>query len=133
MLNLDYVCMEQAQKIISSLDDRKKLKDLENNLRKSLGVLQEDGVYAMFLWLEEKDKEKRILRELRGLLNESIIKKYVLNNSQISDDKFETLCKAMKEISKDIDNLLFVKKIFERTLIYALYHAKIGEGNVEPS
>jgi len=66
MLNLDYKCMEYGQKIGKQGD--------ENILRKSLGVLQEDGVYAMFLWIEDKDKEKNIRNILTKLLNEQEIK-----------------------------------------------------------
>ncbi|HOQ37985.1 MAG TPA: hypothetical protein PLR73_09790 [Acetivibrio sp.] len=51
MINLDYMCMKHAQMIANSVEtsDSKNIKDLERNLRKALGVLKEDGVYAMFL------------------------------------------------------------------------------------
>jgi hypothetical protein len=43
--------MKHAQMIANSVEtsDSKNIKDLERNLRKALGVLKEDGVYAMFL------------------------------------------------------------------------------------
>ena len=122
MLNLDYRCMEYGQKIGKVRDS-----NLENNLRKALGVLQEDGVYAMFLWLENKDKKKDIRKILIGLLNESEIKKYLLSNSSNFSENFIEFCKYLQEVARDIDKLLFMKKLLERTLIYALYHAKIGE------
>ena len=128
MLNLDYRCMECAQKIVNSIDkgDSKKMKELENNLRKALGVLQEDGVYAMFLWLESKDG-KNIRKVLIELLNESEIRKHLLTNSSNFPEDFSEFCEKLREIALDIDKLLFVKKLLERTLIYALYHTKIGE------
>jgi len=128
MLNLDYECMKYAQNIINSIDksDNKKVKELENNLRKALGVLQEDGVYAMFLWLESKDG-KNIRKVLIELLNESEIRKHLLTNSSNFPEDFSEFCEKLREIALDIDKLLFVKKLLERTLIYALYHTKIGE------
>ena len=123
MLNLDYKCVECAQKI-SKIQDS----NLENNLRKALGVLQEDGVYAMFLWLEEKDKSKTIRKKLTELINEGEIKKYFLNDSEgFNIEDFDKFCEKLREIAKDIDKLFFMKKLLARTLTYALYHAKIGE------
>ena len=119
MLNLDYKCMEYGQNISKNGD--------VNTLRKALGVLQEDGVYAMFLWLEDKDEGKNIRKTLTKLLNESEIKKYLLNNSRNFSENFGDFCERLREVVQDIDKLLFVKKILERTLVYALYHAKTGE------
>ena len=102
----------------------------ENNLRKSLGVLQEDGVYAMFLWIEDKEKnnkEKNIRNILTKLLNEQEIKKFLLGDSNSFEQEFTELCNNLQKVANDIDKLLFMKKILERALTYALYHAKIGE------
>jgi len=115
MLNLDYECMKYAQEI-SKISDS----NLENNLRKALGVLQEDGVYAMFLWLKRKEGEN-IRDNLIGLLNESEIRKHLLTNSSSFPKDFSKFCEKLGEIARDIDKLLFVKKLLERTLIYALY------------
>ena len=120
MLNLDYVCMKYAQEI-SRISDS----NLENNLRKALGVLQEDGIYAMFLWLEDKDKEKNIRKNLINLLDESEIRKHLLKDSDKFEEDFSEFCGKLREVAEDIDKLLFMKKILERTLIYGLYHAKI--------
>ena len=56
MVNLDYYCMKYGQKI--GLDEATK----ETDIRKALGILQEDGIYAMFLWLE-KNKSYRVRKE----------------------------------------------------------------------
>jgi len=119
VVNLDYLCVKHGQQIPT--------KDSENNIRKALGVLQEDGIYAMFLWLEDKDKNKKIRQNLISLLNDNDIRKYLLKNSDGFPGDFKEFCKKLKDIAQDIDKLLFMKKILERTLTYALYHAKIGE------
>ncbi len=116
MKNLDYLCIKYGQQMA---------KDSENTIRNALGVLQEDGVYAMFLWLESKDREIR--KKIIPLLNEEEIKKYLLNDFQNFPEGFMEFSEKLKYIAKDVDKLLFTKKILERTLTYALYHAKIGE------
>ena len=113
--------MEYGQKIGQIRNDK-----LETNLGKALGILQEDGVYAMFLWLQEKSKDIR--ETLVKMLNEKEeLKKYFQNGSEKFPEDFREFCEKLKEVAKDIDKLLFMKKILERTLTYALYHAKIGE------
>ncbi len=120
MTNLDYICIKHAQEI-----SKIQSSNLENNLRKALGVLQEDGVYAMFLWLEDKDKDKETRKKLIYLLNDDKIKKYFLDTG--FSEEFSDFCGELQEVAKDIDKLFFMKKILERTLTYALYHAKVGK------
>lgn len=122
MINLDYLCAKYGQEIGEKAE--------ENILQKALGVLREDGVYAMFLWLEDKDKKKSVRTELTTLLNEKEIKKYLSQNSDFLED-LKQFCEKLREVAQDIDKLFFMKKILERTLTYALYHAKMkGEKNV---
>ena len=123
--NLDYLCIKHGKEIGFEVDKAK--------LQKALGVLREDGIYAMFLWIEDKDKDKdkKTREKLMKLLNEESIKKY-LNSSQNFPNNFKEFCEKLKDVVKDIDKLLFLKKILERTLTYALYHAKVkGDKNVE--
>jgi len=132
MLNLDYICMKYGQEISkihdSNLENNLR-KALENNLRKALGVLQEDGVYAMFLWLEDKDKEIR--KKINDLLKHDEIKKYFFDNSATEKSllDFSEFSKELQNVSQDIDKLFFMKKILERTLTYALYHVKVGKND----
>lgn len=118
MTNLDYICAKIGQNLVENGKDKK-----ENILRKALGVLQEDGVYAMFLWLEKEDSEIR--KKLNSLLNENEIKSKLLSDSKSFPDDFKEFCRQLQEVAEDIDKLLFLKKILERTLTYGLYHAKI--------
>ena len=125
MINLDYLCTKIGQEIGEMKKERN-----ESTLRKALGILQEDGVYAMFLWLEKENSgiRKKLTTELNG---SDIVKKYLLQNSEGFRDDFKEFCKDLSELSQDIDKLFFLKKILERSLTYALYHAKVkGEENV---
>ena len=127
MLNLDYRCMEYGQKI-GKISDSK----LENNLRKALGVLQEDGVYAMFLWLEKNAGSVR--KELVEFFNKEDKKtkvklsNYFLDSNKSFSQNFDEFCRNLQEVAINIDKLLFMKKLLERILTYALYHAKSKEG-----
>lgn len=102
MTNLDYICAKIGQNLV----ENEKIK--ENTLRKALGILQEDGVYAMFLWLENKDNEIRT--KLNSLLNEKEITSKLLSDSKSFPDDFKGFCEKLQEVAKDIDKLLFLKK-----------------------
>jgi hypothetical protein len=117
MENLDFICIKHGQQMPRD-------KESGNIIRKALGVLKEDGVYAMFLWIETKNK--RLREKPIPLLNESVIKKNLLNESEFPND-FNGLTEKLRDIAQDIDKLLFMKKILERTLIYALYHSKTNQ------
>ncbi len=119
MINLDYICMEIGQKISEDKD--------KNIFQKALGILQEDGVYAMFLWLENKDgKSIRVM--LTKMFNREGLKKYFLSSTdKFSEGEFVDFCKDLQKVAVNINKLFFMKKLLERTLIYALYHAKARE------
>ena len=116
MINLDYICIKTGQEIGKETD--------KNILQKSLGILQEDGVYAMFLWLENKAKIDNVRNKFVELFKNKLLKQYFGQFSNSTEKDFESFCKILAEIAKDIDKLLFMKKIIERTLTYAYYHAR---------
>lgn len=119
MINLDYLCAKTGQEIGGKTD--------RSILQKALGVLNEDGVYAMFLWLEDKDKNKKVREKLTLMLNEESIRNHLFCDSSKFSEDFKGFCEKLIEVAKDIDKLLFLKMVLERTLTYALYHAKIKE------
>jgi len=131
MINLDYYCMKYGQKIGSMQGDQetKKQKEHLNNIRKALGVLKEDGVYAMFLWLEHKDKGDIRKNGFLPLLNdENDVKELFIDKNDSFPSGFEGLCSKIQEIAKNLDKLLLFKSLLERTLTYALYHTKVRVG-----
>lgn len=65
--------MEHGQKIPGNKDD-------EGFITKTLGVLQEDGPYAMFLFLKEGENKSRT-KEIAGGCSKSLID--LLNNNEI--------------------------------------------------
>ena len=55
IVNLDRIAAQYAQKIVN---EDVKVKDLENQVTKSLGVLQEQGIYALMLLLFSQDSKE---------------------------------------------------------------------------
>jgi len=137
--NLDQLCARfgynMAQEVNAALS---KTSDTENLVTKSLGVLQEDGVYAFFLYLASQikgDKEDKRSKAARALANQAakLFKHEWLKLIQV-DDGEDAYKKAMEEIRREgglasrLNDLLLAKRLLEQALIYARYHAKALEG-----
>lgn len=117
-LNLDQLAAQCAQKIVA---DGKA--DIENLVTKTLGVLQEQGVYACMLFLSSRSgNEKGLAEKTRPHLYNLLKELPAFANSQVTDANplqffSDTVC-------DDLDTLLLVKDLYEQTLIYARYGAK---------
>ncbi len=124
-LNLDGLCARygwemarQAHKVLN--------KNAENHITKSLGVLQEDGVYAFFLYQQSRKPEKpgaEPLEDARALLEAAGIKPF-----DTIQEPLEALRDRSRGLANDLDQLLLAKQLLEQALIYARYHAKVLEG-----
>lgn len=121
--NLDSLCTQHGYAIIQAVAPNNSLPKserakLENTITKSLGVLQENGVYAFFLFLEYRLKElgaEQVKNQSLGLLRHTGV------NLLIQDgDHFA----ALRRLTEDLDKLLLARQLLEQTLIYARYHAK---------
>lgn len=118
--NLDYLAARHAQKLVENLKDGSK--EAENTVTKTLGVLQENGVYACFLYLLAREKKGEVIAaEMLALLGalgfpalpqNSLDKDAVL--SYVADEK----------VTGDLHRLLLAKEALEQMLIYARYGAK---------
>ncbi len=111
MRNLDLKCAELGEKLGQGAS-----KERENLLQDGLGVLQEQGLYAFFLYLRASkrgdprqvtDACKAFLRD-QGLLHDSNI------------DLFQ----GLKALADRLDDLLFARELLMQALVYARYHAK---------
>ncbi len=130
-MNLDFEAARTSQAIIKNTMD-KQSKSVENLVTKTLGVLQENGIYACMLFLcsrsnIEKEIAKIIRSELLKITN--FVEKISLNsdNSKEITDKEKILEFLTNNICNDIDTLFFTKQLWEQTLIYARYGAKARE------
>jgi len=141
-LNLDRLAAQHAQEIIRRLvieeeaqkdkkDKKKSKQDLargtDNTVTKALGVLQEDGVYACFLYLLAKEKENGavVVDAMLSLLNGlGFGWNKPLKNGQ-PDLNAETVLKHITEkVTVNLQQLLLAKETLEQMLIYTRYGAK---------
>lgn len=117
--NLDYLAAHHAQEVVRALSgDPKKA---EISITKTLGVLQENGVYACFLYLYAREGETG-LKIAAEVLNLFASLKFSAAPNASSQD--ETLKYVAEEIAKELPTLLLAKEALEQMLIYARYGAK---------
>lgn len=119
--NLDRLAAEHAQHFIH-LTAGEDSGDVDNTVTKSLGVLQEDGVYACFLYLLAKGKGrgKHLISEMLGLL-EKLDFGWGKPSGQ---DAASILQHIHDKVTNNLERLLLAKEVLEQMLIYARYGAK---------
>lgn len=163
MVNLDRVAAEASQLILDKIGTSAKgnttlsAKDLERMTTNALGVLQEQGLYAFFLYLLSQSGGKSEQNELKAdelasciimaqlllmlnrpeqleYLSASFANDWEVNPSQINKHKKELLQFISGKICEDLRRLLMVKSFFEQVLIYTRYGAKaVGSSAAEGS
>lgn len=118
--NLDAACAKLGAQLAASGN-----KDTENSITKALGVLEEQGVYALFLYLHAREKQwgETTSRELAAFLREQPSTQNALLGTDTSDEPF----KALQALAGDLDKLLFARDLLHRALVYARYHAKAAQ------
>ncbi len=118
MHNLDQLAAKYAQEVVQAGDT-----NIETTVTKALGVLQENGVYACFLYLraKEKDNGKTVVKKMLCLLAE-----LGFDEGKPADDApVETILKHVSDkVTVDLERLLLAKETLEQMLIYARYGAK---------
>lgn len=117
--NLDRLAAQHAQQIIAKA---RPSDDIEKTITKSLGVLQENGVYACFLYLQAKEKENGslVVEEMLSLLDS-----LGFGWGMPSSSAVEAILQHITEyVTADLERLLLAKETLEQMLIYARYGAK---------
>ena len=130
--NLDSLCAVHGRGIISDAEiTQTQKREADGYLTKALGVLQEDGLYAFYLYLAYREKKTKALPEtqkhsLRLLCNELRLTHEKIGEEDLNDPqkrKDKSFIVAEKLV-QDLDKLLFAKDLLEQMLVYARYHAK---------
>ncbi len=137
MKNLDLIAAKAAQEIIANTqtyitknDKREEVKkpieggEVDNLATKALGVLQENGVYAVQLYLYSRTgkAEESIAKQTREKLL-SLLREFGLPELE-NTNAATALAFLTEHVCTDLDRLLMVKQLWEQTLIYARYGAK---------
>lgn len=136
--NLDQLCARFGYQMTEKVNDVfSKAADTENLITKSLGILQENGVYAFFLYLasqikpHDQGKDNKRSQAARALGNQAtdLLRHKWLKLIQVSDGetRYKEAMEAIRAengLAGDLDQLLLAKRLLEQALIYARYHAK---------
>ena len=115
--NLDLACAKAGKTIAEQPP-----KGLKNLITSALAVLEEQGVYALFLYLKAhgKDIGKTVSEKLHDFL------KKTPQRSPLLEDEVDILS-ALRKLGEDLDNLLLARDLLRQTLVYARYHARLPE------
>lgn len=129
MRNLDTLAAQTAQRIVAqSLVAQCSAAEIDNLATKSLGVLQENGVYAVTLFLYSRTgPDLKVAPQLRQQLLQ-FAETELVHKKAASTQADAVLSFVAEQITTDLDTLLLVKQIWEQTLIYVRYGAKAREG-----
>lgn len=133
MRNLDLLAAQTAQDIVQRVipqEDtqvKKKAAALDNLATKTLGVLQENGVYAGTLLLYSRSSEDAKIAPFVRQPLLGLVAKEVVDQPEPADQAQVTLKFVTDHICNDLDTLLLVKQLWEQTLIYVRYGAKARE------
>lgn len=122
-MNLDISAARSAQEIIDKTNETPS-KEVENLITKTLGVLQENGVYACLLYLYSCTS--RGDNDVGGIIRITLINILEgLNKIPPKGAESKVMLRYFgDEICNDLDVLLMTKQLWEQTLIYARYGAK---------
>ena len=114
--NLDLACARTGQAIAE-----KPSKELEKLVTSALAVLEEQGVYALFLFLMTRGGKAAptIVQEAHKLLRERA--------PLLSDNGNGDIFKSLQSMSKDLDELLLARDLLRQALVYARYHARVPQ------
>ncbi len=112
--NIDSVINEVSYKIARKISKNSKYK---NEVDKALGVLVNDGVYAYYVYVKYKGVDDILIDELRPLLKFIKVKENEGQENTLNE-------KYLEELSKDLNNLLFLRDLVERVLVYVRYYLK---------
>lgn len=112
--NFDYLCAKYGQELLEYKGEANKTDEVV--IQKSLGVLQEDGLFAFILFLEAKNEPIRC----------SILKKVaeLLDDVNLTYTNKKDIREKILEITENMDDMFLAKDLIEKTLVYARYRAK---------
>lgn len=118
MTQLDLECAKAGERLarIDGVD--------EKLLNSALAVLQEQGVYACFLYLRAQgnDPGKEISYQLYQFLSDLP----ALNLEKVSDKN--GVLSHVTKLAENLDSLLFARELLLQVLMYARYHLKLKSG-----
>jgi hypothetical protein len=110
-MKIDQECMTVAEDIIKSEDIDKS--NLERAANEALAILQANGLYALFIYLQAKDAAYQCIQYKLEDLGDRILSWNGTRGIEL-----------MRVLSENVFNLFFAIDIMEQTLIYVRFLAK---------
>jgi hypothetical protein len=115
LVNLDIQCAEAGRELAKSL------KEAEKVLNDALAVLEEQGPYAMFLYVRARHKE--VASRFEESLGELLRSTLNLGGNDVND-----VMEMAKRAADELDTLLFARDLLRNALVYARFHLKAQGG-----
>ena len=115
--NLDLACAKVGKTIAE-----RPSKELENLITSALAVLEEQGIYALFLFLKTRGGSgaENVNQKIYKFLKVTPQQAPLLSGNA---DVFTSL----QQMAKDLDKLLLARDLARQTLVYARYHARVPQ------
>jgi hypothetical protein len=110
--NLDVECAKLGQRLA---EDEGVDEELLND---ALAVLEEQGVYAFFLYLKARGREgaNHVIATCAELLRSVPQGSPLLGGGDVFD--------SLQRLSQNLDDLLFARDLLRQALVYGRYHVK---------
>jgi hypothetical protein len=115
--NLDLACARVGKAIAE-----RPSKELENLVTSSLAVLEEQGIYALFLFLKTRGGSgaENVNQKIYEFLKETPQQAPLLSGNA---DVFTSI----QQLANDLDKLLLARDLVRQALVYARYHARVPQ------
>ncbi len=114
MENLDLECAKLGRELADLKSDGKPIE--EKVFTSALGVLEEQGPYACFLYLQAREGNAGHIITKRGT---EFLGKVFGDNTNARE-----LLKFLQGLASDLDRLLFARDLLRQAFVYARYHVK---------
>ncbi|RJX27682.1 MAG: hypothetical protein C4554_03860 [Dethiobacter sp.] len=123
-MNLEYEAAKTAHYIVKECEQGGiSSREVENVITKTLGVLQENGIYGCIIYLyslsDDKESNNIIISKLLQML------KLLGVETPVNVNDYENVLKfIIDNVCNDLEKLLMLKQLWEQTLVYARYASK---------
>ncbi len=118
--NLDLACAKVGKTIA-----KQPSKELENLITSALAVLEEQGIYALFLYLKAQGKDIGRGRTVSDNLH-NFLKNTPQQSPLLSMDNNDIFA-VLQKLGENLDNLLLARDLLRQSLVYARYHARVPQ------
>ncbi|HLH67812.1 MAG TPA: hypothetical protein VKY90_01975 [Candidatus Dormibacteraeota bacterium] len=115
MENLDLKCAELGKQLAERQGVEEAL------LTDALSVLEEQGVYAYFLFLRTRRGREQQPAEVVCDASTAFLQKTPTGSPLLATGD---MWQALQRLGKDLDRLLFARDLLRQALVYGRYHAK---------